>query len=150
MSAAQSVPAKGEAYDVVVVGAGFAGMYMLYRLRGLGFSARVYEQGSGVGGTWYWNRYPGARCDVESMQYSYSFSDALQQEWDWSERYASQPEILRYANHVADRFDLRSDMQFNTTVEPAQKADRLFEILRHQGRNAKQNNVTLEKAEVKP
>ena len=117
MSAAQSVPAKGEAYDVVVVGAGFAGMYMLYRLRGLGFSARVYEQGSGVGGTWYWNRYPGARCDVESMQYSYSFSDALQQEWDWSERYASQPEILRYANHVADRFDLRSDMQFNTTVE---------------------------------
>jgi cyclohexanone monooxygenase len=117
MSAAQSVPAKGEAYDVVVVGAGFAGMYMLYRLRGLGFSARVYEQGSGVGGTWYWNRYPGARCDVESMQYSYSFSDALQQEWDWSERYASQPEILRYANHVADRFNLRTDMQFNTTVE---------------------------------
>ena len=96
-----------DAYDVVVVGAGFAGMYMLHRLRGLGFSVRVYEQGGGVGGTWYWNRYPGARCDVESMQYSYSFSEELQQEWDWSERYAPQPEILRYANHVADRFNLR-------------------------------------------
>ncbi len=106
-------------YDVVVVGAGFAGMYMLHRLRGLGFSARVYEQGSGVGGTWYWNRYPGARCDVESMQYSYSFSEELQQEWDWSERYAPQPEILRYANHVADRFNLRSDIQFDTRVDAA-------------------------------
>jgi cyclohexanone monooxygenase len=80
---------------------------------------RVYEQGSGVGGTWYWNRYPGARCDVESMQYSYSFSDELQQEWDWSERYAPQPEILRYANHVADRFNLRSEIQFNTRVDQA-------------------------------
>jgi len=115
---ATSSPGKGEAtaYDVVVVGAGFAGMYMLHRLRGLGFSVRVFEQGSGVGGTWYWNRYPGARCDVESMQYSYSFSDELQQEWDWSERYASQPEILRYANHVADRFNLRADIQFDTSV----------------------------------
>src|SRR6266700_1525171 len=102
--------------DVVVVGAGFAGLYMLYRLRVLGLKARVFEQGSGVGGTSYWNRYPGARCDVESMQYSYSFSDELQQEWDWSERYAPQPEILRYANHVADRFDLRPDIQFNTRV----------------------------------
>jgi cyclohexanone monooxygenase len=109
----------GRGYDVIVVGAGFAGMYMLYRLRGLGLTARVYEQGSGVGGTWYWNRYPGARCDVESMQYSYSFSDELQQEWDWSERYAPQPEILRYANHVADRFDLRRDIQFDTRVESA-------------------------------
>ncbi|MCP1739489.1 cyclohexanone monooxygenase [Bradyrhizobium japonicum] len=108
-----------KAYDVVVVGAGFAGMYMLHRLRGLGFSARVYEQGGGVGGTWYWNRYPGARCDVESMQYSYSFSEELQQEWDWSERYAPQPEILNYANHVADRFDLRRDIQFDTRVERA-------------------------------
>jgi cyclohexanone monooxygenase len=94
-------------------------MYMLHRLRGLGLSARVFEQGGGVGGTWYWNRYPGARCDVESMQYSYSFSEDLQQEWAWSERYAPQPEILRYANHVADRFDLRSDIQFNTRVERA-------------------------------
>ena len=113
MSALQSASGKShaadtEAYDVVVVGAGFAGMYMLHRLRGQGFSVRVYEQGGDVGGTWYWNRYPGARCDVESMQYSYSFSDELQQEWNWSERYAPQPEILKYANHVADRFDLRS------------------------------------------
>ncbi|MGH6716588.1 MAG: flavin-containing monooxygenase [Bradyrhizobium sp.] len=110
-------PAEG--YDVVVVGAGFAGLYMLYRLRSLGMTARVYERGGGVGGTWYWNRYPGARCDVESMQYSYSFSDELQREWDWSERYAPQPEILRYANHVADRFDLRSDIQLNTRVDRA-------------------------------
>ncbi|MGY8705776.1 NAD(P)/FAD-dependent oxidoreductase [Bradyrhizobium sp. 18BD] len=120
MSSAQAYQAKGtEAYDVVVVGAGFAGMYMLHRLRGLGFSVRVFEQGGGVGGTWYWNRYPGARCDVESMQYSYSFSEELQQEWDWSEHYAPQPEILKYANHVADRFDLRRDIQFNTRVERA-------------------------------
>src|SRR6187200_2906140 len=120
MSQAQASPARTvKAYDVVVVGAGFAGMYMLHRLRGLGFSARVYEQGGGVGGTWYWNRYPGARCDVESMQYSYSFSEELQQEWDWSERYAPQPEILKYANHVADRFNLRPDIQFNTRVEGA-------------------------------
>ena len=120
MSASPSAPARSaESYDVVVVGAGFAGMYMLHRLRGQGLTARVYEQGEGVGGTWYWNRYPGARCDVESMQYSYSFSDELQQEWDWSERYAPQPEILKYANHVADRFDLRPDIQFNTRVERA-------------------------------
>ena len=124
MSVPQSHSAKHgdhghNSYDVVVVGAGFAGMYMLHRLRGLGFSARVFEQGGDVGGTWYWNRYPGARCDVESMQYSYSFSDELQQEWDWSERYAPQPEILKYAQHVADRFDLRSDIQFDTRVESA-------------------------------
>jgi cyclohexanone monooxygenase len=108
-----------QAYDAVVVGAGFGGMYMLHRLRALGLSVRVYEQGDGVGGTWYWNRYPGARCDVESMQYSYSFSDELQQQWDWSERYAPQPEILKYANHVADRFDLRRDIEFSTCVERA-------------------------------
>src|SRR6202020_2239036 len=108
-----------DTFDVVVVGAGFAGMYMLHRLRGLGLSARVYEHGDGVGGTWYWNRYPGARCDVESMQYSYSFSDELQQEWHWTERFASQPEILRYLNHVADRFDLRKDIQFKTRVTAA-------------------------------
>ncbi len=124
MSALQSVSGKShaagaETYDVVVVGAGFAGMYMLHKLRGLGLSARVYEQGGDVGGTWYWNRYPGARCDVESMQYSYSFSDELQEEWDWSERYAPQPEILKYANHVADRFKLRPDIQLNTRVDRA-------------------------------
>jgi cyclohexanone monooxygenase len=124
MSALQSVSGKShaagaETHDVVVVGAGFAGMYMLHKLRGLGLSARVYEQGGDVGGTWYWNRYPGARCDVESMQYSYSFSDELQEEWDWSERYAPQPEILKYANHVADRFKLRPDIQLNTRVDRA-------------------------------
>jgi cyclohexanone monooxygenase len=125
MSAMQSVAGKSaESYDVVVVGAGFAGMYMLHRLRGQKMTARVYEQGSGVGGTWYWNRYPGARCDVESMQYSYSFSDELQQEWDWSERYAPQPEILEYANHVADRFNLRPDIQFDTRVERAEFDER--------------------------
>jgi cyclohexanone monooxygenase len=105
--------------DVVVVGAGFAGLYALHRLRGLGLSVQVYEAGSGVGGTWFWNRYPGARCDVESLEYSYSFSQDLEQEWDWSERYAPQPEILRYINHVADRFDLRRDIQFDTRVSAA-------------------------------
>ena len=105
--------------DVVIVGAGFAGLYMLHRLRGLGMSAIVFEAGGGVGGTWYWNRYPGARCDVESMQYSFSFDDSLQQEWTWKERYAPQPEILTYANHVADRFDLRRDIRFNTRVTAA-------------------------------
>src|SRR5437588_4911046 len=105
--------------DAVIVGAGFAGLYMLHRLRGLGLSARVYEAGDGLGGTWYWNRYPGARCDVESLDYSYSFSDELQQEWRWTERYASQPEILKYINHVADRFDLRRDIQLDTRVTTA-------------------------------
>jgi cyclohexanone monooxygenase len=108
-----------DAFDVVIVGAGFAGLYMLHRLRGLGMSAKIFEAGDDLGGTWYWNRYPGARCDVESMQYSYSFDDALQQEWRWSERYAAQPEILRYAGHVADRFDLRRDIQFNARVVSA-------------------------------
>jgi len=106
-------------FDAVIVGAGFAGLYMLHRLRTLGFSACVFETGRGVGGTWFWNRYPGARCDVESMEYSYQFSDALQQEWEWSERYAGQPEILRYADHVADRFDLRRDIRFDTRVTAA-------------------------------
>jgi cyclohexanone monooxygenase len=105
--------------DVVIVGAGFAGMYLLHRVRGLGMSAVVFEAAGGVGGTWYWNRYPGARCDVESMQYSYSFSPELQQDWQWSELFASQPEILRYANHVADRLDLRRDIRFETRVTEA-------------------------------
>jgi cyclohexanone monooxygenase len=112
-------PQGAEEFDAIVVGAGFSGLYMLHRLRALGFSARVYEQGSDVGGTWYWNRYPGARCDVESVQYSYSFSDALQQEWVWSERYAGQAEILRYAQHVAERFDLKRDIMFDTRVTSA-------------------------------
>ncbi len=111
-------PLSGK-FDVVIVGAGFAGMYMLHRLRGLGMSAIVFDVASGVGGTWYWNRYPGARCDVESMQYSYSFSEELQQEWNWSEVFAGQPEILRYANYVADKLDLRRDMRFETRVTEA-------------------------------
>jgi cation diffusion facilitator CzcD-associated flavoprotein CzcO len=115
-------PPRGDAaprLDVAVVGAGFAGLYMLHRLRKLGLSARVYEAGDGVGGTWFWNRYPGARVDIQSQEYSYSFSDELEEEWQWSERYATQPELLRYLNHVADRFDLRPDIQLNTLVTAA-------------------------------
>jgi cation diffusion facilitator CzcD-associated flavoprotein CzcO len=102
--------------DAVVVGAGFAGLYAVHRLRSDGLSALALEAADGVGGVWYWNRYPGARCDVESFDYSYSFDEQLQQDWDWSEKYATQPEILRYLNHVADRFDLRRDIKFNTRV----------------------------------
>ena len=111
--------AGDDSFDVVVVGAGFAGLYLLHRLRGLGFSALALEQAHGVGGTWYWNRYPGARCDIESMQYSFQFDRELEQEWEWTERYAAQPEILRYANHVADRFDLRRDIRFGARVAAA-------------------------------
>ncbi|NDH53391.1 MAG: NAD(P)/FAD-dependent oxidoreductase [Betaproteobacteria bacterium] len=105
--------------DVAIVGAGFAGLHMLHRLRSMGLSARVIEAAAGVGGVWTWNRYPGARCDVESLQYSYSFSPELEQEWVWSEKYAAQPEILRYLEHVADRFDLRRDIEFNARVVSA-------------------------------
>ena len=105
--------------DVVIVGAGFAGLYALHSMRDAKLSAQVFEAGTGVGGVWFWNRYPGARCDVESMQYSYSFSDDLQQDWDWSERFAPQPEILAYAEHVAERFDLKRDIQFETRVTSA-------------------------------
>ena len=115
----------GRVVDAAIVGAGFAGLYMLHCLRGLGLSARVFEAGGGIGGTWYWNRYPGARCDVESMDYSYSFCDELQQEWRWTERYASQPEILRYVEHIADRFDLRRDIQLETRVTAALGEERL-------------------------
>ncbi len=105
--------------DAVVVGAGLAGLYMLHKLRGLGLRARVFEAGSGIGGTWFWNRYPGARVDIESLEYSYQFSDELQQKWQWSERYATQGELLRYVDHVADRYDLRRDITLNTRVESA-------------------------------
>jgi cyclohexanone monooxygenase len=115
-SAAQD---NAERFDVIVVGAGFAGMYLLHRLRGMGMTVRVYETADDVGGTWYWNRYPGARCDAESLAYSYSFSPELEQAWSWSERYATQPEILRYAQHVADRFDLRRDIRFERQVTSA-------------------------------
>src|SRR5690349_20098765 len=105
--------------DVVIVGGGLAGLYAIHRLRKLGLRVRAYEAGSGVGGTWFWNRYPGARCDVESLEYSYSFDEQLQQDWKWPERYGTQPEILKYINHVADRFDLRRDVQLNTRIESA-------------------------------
>ena len=101
-------------FDITIVGAGFSGLSLLYHLRKKNFSVRLIDVAKDVGGTWYWNRYPGARCDTESMQYSYSFSDELQQEWDWSERYATQPEILKYINHVAERFNLRKYISFGT------------------------------------
>jgi cyclohexanone monooxygenase len=107
------------ASDVLIVGAGWAGMYALHRIRALGLSATVLEAGQDVGGTWYWNRYPGARCDVESFHYSYSFDEELQQQWNWTERYASQPELLSYARHVADRYDLRRDIHFGARVVAA-------------------------------
>lgn len=105
--------------DVIIIGAGFAGLYALHRLRNMGFRCRVFEAGDGVGGTWYWNRYPGAACDIESLEYSYSFSEELEQDWVWTERFARQPEILAYINHVADRFDLRRDIQLETRVTSA-------------------------------
>jgi cation diffusion facilitator CzcD-associated flavoprotein CzcO len=105
--------------DAVIVGAGFSGLYLLYRLREAGFSTRIFENGDNVGGTWYWNRYPGARCDVESIYYNYTFSEELLQEWTWSSKYAEQPEILSYINYVADKFDLRRDIQFKTRVDSA-------------------------------
>ena len=110
---------SNQTFDIVVVGAGFSGLYLLHRLRRAGFSVIVLEAAAGVGGTWYFNRYPGARCDVPSIEYSYSFDEALQQEWNWSERYAGQPEILAYLEHVAERFDLTRDIRFNTKVKAA-------------------------------
>lgn len=106
-------------FDAVIIGAGMSGMYQLYRLRELGLSVRVFEAGSDVGGTWYWNRYPGARFDSESWSYGYSFSKDVLAEWDWSENFAAQPETLKYLNYIADKFDLRSDMQFNARVKQA-------------------------------
>ena len=108
-----------EKVDIVIVGAGFAGLRALYTFRKLGYSAIVLERDEAIGGVWNFNRYAGARCDVESYDYSYRFSHELEQEWRWSERYATQPEILRYINHVADRFDLRRDIELNTLVNEA-------------------------------
>jgi cation diffusion facilitator CzcD-associated flavoprotein CzcO/acetyl esterase/lipase len=121
MAASQHMPVERGAreFDAVVVGAGFAGLYMLYKLRQLGFGTIVLESAGDVGGTWYWNRYPGARCDIESIDYSYSFDPELEREWQWSERYATQPEILRYLGHVADKHDLRRDIRFSTRVTAA-------------------------------
>jgi cation diffusion facilitator CzcD-associated flavoprotein CzcO len=106
-------------FDAIVIGAGFSGLYMLHKLRNDGYSVKVFEAGDNVGGTWYWNRYPGARCDVESIFYSYTFSEKITQEWTWSSRFAEQPEILNYINYVADELDLRKDIQFKTKVESA-------------------------------
>jgi cation diffusion facilitator CzcD-associated flavoprotein CzcO len=114
------VSAESKTLDVAIIGAGFSGLYMLHRLRDkLGFDVRLFEAGSGVGGTWFWNRYPGARCDSESYYYSYSFDQALEQEWVWSSKYPEQPEIMRYLNHVADRFALRPDIQLDTRITSA-------------------------------
>jgi cation diffusion facilitator CzcD-associated flavoprotein CzcO len=132
---AQTVQADGteqrsSSVDVVVVGAGFAGLYLLHRLRKLGQSVRVLEAGGGLGGTWYWNRYPGARCDVQSIDYSYSFDPELDDEWEWSEKYATQPEILRYAEHVATKHDLYSGIEFSTRVDSAvwNDSEKLWEV----------------------
>ena len=108
-----------EHFDVIIIGAGISGMFQLLRVRELGMSVRVYEAGSGVGGTWYWNRYPGARFDSESYSYGYSFSKELLQEWSWKEHFSGQPENERYLNYVADKFDLRRDITFNATVAGA-------------------------------
>ncbi len=131
------VSQEQQKYDVVIVGAGMAGMYMLHKLRGQGMRAVVIEAGSDVGGTWYWNRYPGCRCDVPSVEYSFSFSEELQQEWNWTEIMAAQPEILEYANHVADRFDLRRDMVFNARVSTASfdEAARQWTVTTEQGQS---------------
>ena len=122
-------------YDVIVVGAGVGGLYAIYRLRNLGLKVRAFEAGDGVGGTWFWNRYPGCRCDVESMEYSYSLDDALQQEWEWPERYGTQPEILRYIDHVAARFDLLRDVQLGTRITAARfdSAANLWTVTTEQG-----------------
>jgi cyclohexanone monooxygenase len=122
-------------HDTVIVGAGFSGLYLIQKFRKLGFTVRAFEAAADVGGTWYWNQYPGARCDVESLEYSFSFSEDLQQDWEWSERYATQPEILRYAKHVADRFELRSAISFKTRVVGAEfdPSDRAWTIWTDKG-----------------
>ena len=119
MNATAASPAGKDDCDVVVVGAGFAGLYQVHRLHRAGYRVRAFEKAPDVGGTWYWNRYPGARCDIDSITYSYSFDPELEREWHWPHRYAAQPDILRYIEHVADRFDLRRHFTFDTTVESA-------------------------------
>ena len=123
-------------FDAIVIGAGVSGLYQLYRLRELGMTARVFEAGTGVGGTWYWNRYPGARFDSESWTYGYSFSQELLDEWDWEEHFAAQPETERYLNYVADKFDLRRDIQFNSRVTAAhyQEDTRSWDVILEDGR----------------
>ena len=133
------IPEANLDFDAIVIGAGVAGLYQLYRLRNLGMRVQLFEAGTGVGGTWYWNRYPGARFDSESYSYGYSFSQELLDEWDWSEHFASQPEILRYLQHVADKFDLYKDIQFSSEVKSATYRDdtRSWEIQLPDGSNFK-------------
>jgi cation diffusion facilitator CzcD-associated flavoprotein CzcO len=136
-SSGAGAPAHGGDFDTIVIGAGFSGLYLLHRLRDrLGLSVRVLEAADGVGGTWHWNRYPGARCDSESHSYCYYFSKELLEEWEWSERYPTQPEILRYLNHVADRFDLWRDIALNTRVGSARfdEAANLWHVTTAEGR----------------
>ena len=123
-------------FDAVVIGAGVSGLYQLYKLRELGLEVRVFEAGTGVGGTWYWNRYPGARFDSESWTYGYSFSQELLDEWDWEEHFAAQPETERYLNYVADKFDLRRDIQFKSRVKAAhyQEDTRSWDVILEDGR----------------
>lgn len=130
MTDSSGADSRSPAIDVIVVGAGFAGLYLLHRLRAMGLRCQVIEAGDDVGGTWYWNRYPGARCDVESIEYSYSFSPQLEQEWVWRERFAAQPDILRYLRHVAERFDLRRDIRLSTRVTAAvfQRERRIWRV----------------------
>ena len=120
-------------YDAIIIGAGMSGMYQLYRLRELGLRVRVFEAGTNVGGTWYWNRYPGARFNSESYSYGYSFSKELLEEWNWSEHFAGQPETLRYLNYVADKFDLRRDIQFRAGSPPRILARTHAQLGRHAG-----------------
>src|SRR5215813_13038841 len=124
-----------EQFDVIIIGAGVTGLYALYRLRERGLSVRAFEEGSGVGGTWYWNRYPGARFDSESYSYGFSFSKELLEEWEWSEHFAGQPETLRYCQHVAQKFDLRRDIQFRSRVAAAswQEATRSWAVTLEDG-----------------
>src|SRR4051812_38811064 len=127
--------AENSSFDAVVIGAGVAGLYQLYKLRDLGLRVRVFEAGAAVGGTWYWNRYPGARFDSESHTYGYSFSQELLEEWAWSERFAPQAETERYLNYVADKFDLRRDIQFSSRVAAAhyQEETRSWELTLEDG-----------------
>ena len=128
-----------EEFDAIVIGSGVTGLYSLYRMRQLGFSVRAFDDAGGVGGTWYWNRYPGCRFDSESYSYGYSFSEELLQEWDWKEHYSGQPETERYLNYVADKFDLRRDIQFNSRVMSAtfDEAESRWEIDLEDGSRAR-------------
>src|SRR5712675_3652209 len=141
MIASSETPAPPDAapaldYDAIIIGAGMSGMYQLYRLRELGMRVRVFEAGTGVGGTWYWNRYPGGRFDSESYSYGYSFSPELLEEWNWEEHFAGQPETERYLNYVADKFDLRRDIQFNSRVTAAHYREdtRSWDVILEDGR----------------